>query len=194
MKGRKMKANPIILGIDDATFKLKTGNEFTYLIGVVCQGTRMVKVEKRKIQIDGHDSTEKLIQLINNNKDNVQYILTHTITFGGFNIMDIKKVYAKTKKPLIAVSERDVDLDSVVYALKQKYPNSYEKKIEYIDNAGKLYHTKIETAAGFSSIYYHKIGLNVHKAEELLRKSSIDSKLPEPVRMAHLIGRIFKRE
>jgi len=187
-----MKANPIILGIDDATFKLKTGNEFTYLIGVVCQGTRMVKVEKRRIKIDGNDSTEQLIQLINNNKDNVQYILTHTITFGGFNIMDIKKVYAKTMKPIIAVTEREVDLDSVIYALKQKYPTLYEKKIEYIDNAGNLYHTNIETAAGLSSIYYHKIGLSVQEAENLLRKSSIDSKLPEPVRMAHLIGRIFK--
>jgi hypothetical protein len=187
-----MKDHPIILGIDDATFKLKVGKENTYLIGVICQGTRMVKVEKQRIKIDGDDSTEKIIRLINNNEDLIQYVLTHTITFGGFNLMDLQRVYRQTKKPIIAITERDVVLDSVKFALKRKYPDEFEEKIEYIHRAGKLFHMSLETAAGLSSVYYHKIGISVQNAEDLLKKSSIDSKLPEPVRMAHLIGRIFK--
>jgi endonuclease V-like protein UPF0215 family len=189
-----MKDQPIILGIDDATFSLKSGNEYTYLIGVICQGTRMIKVEKQRIAIDGNDSTEKITQLIKNNQDFVQYILTHTITFGGFNIMDLKRVNTQTSKPLIAITEREVDLDAVESALKKKYPNTYPKKIGKIENAGPLYQTKIRTAAGYSRIYFHKIGISIKKAKLLLSKSSIDSKLPEPVRMAHLIGRIFKTE
>ncbi|TFF98153.1 MAG: DUF99 family protein [Promethearchaeota archaeon] len=187
-----MKAHPIILGIDDATFKLKSGHSYTYLIGVICQGTRMVKVQEQRIKIDGDDSTEKIIQLIKDNNENVQFVITHTITFGGFNLMNLEDVYSQTKKPIIAVTERDVDLESVKFALKKKYPQKYPKKIEYIINAGELYEMKIKTAAGYSSVYYHKKGISQNNAEELIQKSSIDSKLPEPVRMAHLIGRIFK--
>lgn len=191
MKG-KMKDHPIILGIDDATFNLKSGNTHTYLIGVICQGTRMVKVQKQRIKIDGDNSTEKIIKLIKDNEDFIQYVLTHTITFGGFNIMDLKRVNTQTQKPIVAVTEREVDMDAVEFALKKKYPDSYPKKIEKIANAGKLHQMRIKTAAGYSPIYYHKLGLSIKKAENLLRKSSIDSKLPESVRMAHLIGRVFK--
>lgn len=187
-----MKDHPIILGIDDATFNLKSGNTDTYLIGVICQGTRMVKVQKQRIKIDGDNSTEKIIKLVKENEDFVQYILTHTITFGGFNIMDLKQVNTQTQKPIVAVTEREVDMEAVKFALKKKYPESYSQKVEKITNAGKLYQMKIKTSGGYSPIYYHKTGISIKKAEILLRKSSMDSKLPEPIRMAHLIGRIFK--
>ena len=56
-----MKDNPITIGFDDATFKLKTDVKKTQLIGVVCQGTRMVRVVRDDIKIDGDDATEKII-------------------------------------------------------------------------------------------------------------------------------------
>ena len=187
-----MKDNPIVLGIDDATFRLKKGKAYTFLIGVICQGTRLVKVEKRKIKIDGKDATKRIIDLINKNKKHIQYVCTHTITFGGFNLMDMKKVYKITQKPIIAITEREVDLDSVKKALIHKFPKTYKMKIKNIFNAGNLYESKIETAAGFSTIYFHKIGIDLIEAQEVLEKCCIDSKLPEAVRMAHLIGRIFR--
>jgi hypothetical protein len=187
-----MKDNLIVLGIDDATFSLKKGKEFTYLIGVVCQGTRIVKVEKRRIKIDGKDVTAQIIDLIKANENHIQYVLTHTITFGGFNLIDMKKVYKETQKPLIAVTERDVDLESVKTALIHRFPHSYKQKVQNIVNAGYLYTTDIETAAGFSPIFFHKIGIDLIEAKQVLKKSCIDSKLPEAVRIADIVGRIFK--
>ncbi len=187
-----MKDHPIVLGIDDATFRLKNGKDYTFLIGVICQGTRLVKVEKRKIKIDGKNATKKIIDLISKNKKHIQYVCTHTITFGGFNLIDMKEIYKKTQKPLIAITEREVDLDSVKKALIHRFPKTYKKKMKNIFNAGNLYETKIETAAGFSPLYFHKIGIDLMEAQEVLKKCCIDSKLPEAVRMAHIIGRIFK--
>ena len=187
-----MKDHPIVLGIDDATFRLKEGNKYTFIIGVICQGTRVVKVEKRKIEIDGDNATPQIIDLIRKNKNHIQYVLTHTITFGGFNLINMNEVYSKTEKPLICITEREVDLDSVKKALIHRFPDTYNKKLQNIIEAGNLYQTGIATAAGTSNIYFHKIGIELKEAQELLEKSCIDSKLPEAVRIAHIIGRIFR--
>ena len=186
-----MKDYPITIGFDDATFNLKDNVKTTRLIGVTCQGTRLVNVGSREIQIDGNDATNKLIELVKMTEKHVQYILTDTITFGGFNIVNIQKIHEKTGKPLIAVTEREVNLDSVINALKKKYPLKYQEKLRYITNAGNLYETDIRTAGGDSKVYYHAIGIEIEEAELLLKKLCVDSKIPEPVRMAHIIGKMF---
>jgi len=186
-----MKDNPISIGIDDAKFDLKSGSKTTQLIGVVCQGTRMVSVVRDEIIIDGDDSTEKLINLVKQHDKHVQYILTDAITFGGFNICNLEEIHNSTGKPIISVTEREIDLDSVKKALMKKFPNKYRMKFEKIFKAGNLYEAKINTAGGPSTIYFHCKGIEVNEVEDLLQKVCIDSKLPECVRLAHLIGRIF---
>ncbi|MHA1275443.1 MAG: endonuclease dU, partial [Promethearchaeota archaeon] len=106
-----MKDNPINIGFDDATFKLKSNSKKTQLIGVICQGVRIVKAVRSEIDIDGDNATSALIELVLKHKNLVQYVLTHTITFGGFNLIDLKKIYDKIKKPVIAITEREVNLD-----------------------------------------------------------------------------------
>jgi endonuclease V-like protein UPF0215 family len=187
----KMKENPIVIGFDDATFNLKSGSKTTSLIGVVCQGTRIVNVVKADIFIDGYDGTERLIELVTQNEKHVQFVFTHTITFGGFNIVDLEKIYNEINKPIIAINEKEVNLDGVINALEKKFPIKSNEKIQYILNAGDLYRTKISTAGGLSTIYFHKKGINIKDVESLLPKVCLDSKLPECIRIAHLIGRLF---
>ena len=186
-----MKNNPIIIGFDDASFDLKSGSKKTQLICVVCQGTRMVKADSKEILIDGDDATEAVIELTKKNENHVQYILTDTITFGGFNIIDLNEIYSKTKKPIIAVTGREVNLESVIKTLIKKFPNRYRKKLNHIINAGNLFKTEIETAGGISNVYFHYKGIELEEVKNLLRKVCIDSKSPECVRLAHIIGRMF---
>ena len=186
-----MKANPIVIGFDDATFGLKTKSKTTQLIGVVCQGIRLVNVLRTEIQIDGNNATGKLIELVKQNEKHVQFILTHSITFGGFNLINLNTIYNELKKPIIAVNDRKVDIDSVIKAIKNNFPNTYKQKILNIIEAGNLYYTQIETAGGLSDIYYHLKGIEINKVDSLLEKICVDSKLPECIRIAHLIGRIF---
>lgn len=187
-----MKENPITIGFDDATFSLKSKSiKTTELIGVVCQGVRMVNVVRKSIMIDGNDATDALVKLIKLNEKHVQYVLTDTITFAGFNIYDMNEVYEKTGKPIIAVTEREIDLDAVKKALIKKFPNTYKNRCQKIIHAGNLYQTEINTAGGLTSIYFHFKGIEIKKIESLLSKICIDSKLPECVRLAHIIGKLF---
>jgi endonuclease V-like protein UPF0215 family len=187
-----MKENPITIGFDDASFSLKSNSKnTTELIGVICQGTRMVNIVKKTISIDGDDSTDALIELININKKHVQFVITDTITFAGFNIYDISEVYNRTEKPIIAVTDREIDLDSVKRALIKKFPKTHKKKFQKIINAGNLYQTEINTAGGPTKIYFHLMGIKITQVELLFTKICIDSKLPECVRLAHIIGKLF---
>ncbi|MFW9940041.1 MAG: DUF99 family protein [Candidatus Thorarchaeota archaeon] len=186
-----MKDNPITIGIDDSTFDLKSGFKTAQLIGVICQGIRMVNVTRTEIDIDGNNATEKIIELVRQNEKQVQYIFTHTITFGGFNIINLEQIYNEVNKPIIAFNDKKVDIDSVVNALIKKFPIDYKEKIQYILEAGNLYQSRIQTAGGISNIYFHLKGIEISEVNFLLKKSSIDSKLPECLRLAHLIGKLF---
>jgi endonuclease V-like protein UPF0215 family len=186
-----MKDYPISMGIDDARFDLKRGSSTTWLIAVICQGLRLIEVIKTDIIIDGIDSTEKLIDLIRLRSKHVQFILTDTITFGGFNLMDMERVYTEVQKPIIAITEREVDLLSVKQAIIKRFPHNYQEKLFLLDKAGPLYEININTAGGPTTIYFHSKGINYDEVKELLEKVTIDSKLPEPIRMAHLIGKMF---
>lgn len=186
-----MKEHPITIGFDDAAFDLKSKAINTQLIGVVCQGVRMVNAVRTGIKIDGNDATEKLIDLVKQNEENIQCILTHTITFGGFNFINLQRIYNELKKPIIAINDREVDIEAVVKALKKIFPNSYKNKLQHIFDSGNLYQTEIKTAGGISNIYFHSKGIETKEVELLLKKVCIDSKLPECVRLAHLIGRII---
>ena len=184
-----MKNFPITIGFDDAKFNFKSNSKTTDLIGVICQGTRMVGMVKKEITIDGDDATDVLIELTKQNEKHVQYIVTDTITFGGFNIVDLEKIVNIIKKPIIAVTERKVNLEAVKKALVKRFPKKYEDKLQNIVNAGELYETFIETAGGHSKVYFHTKGIQISKVKTLLRKICIDSKIPEPVRLAHIIGK-----
>ncbi|MFW9998844.1 MAG: DUF99 family protein [Candidatus Hodarchaeota archaeon] len=186
-----MKDNPITIGFDDANFDFQSEIKYTQLIGVICQGTRMVSVLRDKIMIDGDDATETLINLAKKNEKHLQYILTHTITFGGFNLINLEKINSEIQKPIIAITEREVDIDIVTKALKSKFPKTYKNKFRCIIDAGNLYETEIITAGGMSKLFFHCKGIEIKEVESLLKKICIDSKLPESVRMAHLIGKLF---
>ncbi len=183
-----MKDFPITIGFDDARFNLKSHSKTTDLIGIVCQGVRMVNMVKKEITIDGSDATEVLIELAKRNEKHIQYILTDTITFGGFNIIDLEEIYKRINKPIVAITEKKVDLKAVKKAIVKNFPNCYKEKLQDIVNAGNLYETSVETAGGSSKIYFHSKGIQFSEVESLLKKICIDSKIPEPVRLAHIIG------
>ena len=184
-----MKDSPITIGFDDSKFLLKSTIKKTQLIGIVCQGTRLVNVVRDEISIDGDDATDTFIRLVKLYVKEIQYILTDTITFGGFNIIDLEQIYTQTDKPIIAITESQVNLNSVKAALSKNFPNTYRHKIKKVIKAGNLFETEILTAGGISKVYYHVKGAPPEEVNKLLKKLCIDSKLPEPIRIAHLIGK-----
>lgn len=104
--------------------------------------------------------------------------MIHGSTLAGFNLVDIPKVHAETKIPVISVVRREPKLRDVLDALKN-LPHE-KKRILIMKNCGKVYN--------FRKLYFQMSGLEVHEAQEIISKSIKRGDFPEPVRMAHIIA------
>ncbi len=131
------------------------------------------------VEVDGSDSTEKLIRLITKTKHRpqLQYIILDGIAFGGFNVIDISLLHKKTKLPVIVVIRKNPDIKRIFSILKKI---KQEKKIKIIKKAGAIH--KI------GKIYVQLAGICVQEAKEVLSISCSHSLLPEPIRLSHLIA------
>lgn len=174
-----MKQEIRILGIDDGSFSKK--DKKVLIAGVVMRGNSSVDgTLSSEITVDGLDSTEKIIEMVNKSKHKGQLkcIMTHGSTLGGFNLIDISEIYKKTKIPVIAVVRREPKLRDVLDALKN-LPHEKER-IVTMKNCGDVHKYK--------KIYFQVSGLELHEAQEIIDKSIKRGNFPEPVRMAHIIA------
>lgn len=173
-----MKPETRVLGIDDAPFTKKEKN--VLVIGTLFRGgSWMDGILSTKVKIDGNNSTSKLIKMINKSKfkPQLQAIILDGIAFGGFNIVDINKLNKKTKVPVIVVIRKYPDFNKIKNALKKM--GKYEK-YKLIEKAGEV------SKAG--NIFIQLAGISLQDAKKILKITCIRSLLPEPIRVAHLIG------
>lgn len=174
-----------ILGFDDCPFK--RGDEKVGVVGVVYRGGSFLDVVmKTEVKVDGTDATRKLIYLLNSSrqKPQLKVLMLDGIAFGGFNIIDIKKLYKKTGLPVIVINRKHPDIYSVKEALKNNFKD-FKKRWNMILNAGKI---KVCNLKNGKKVYYQVIGMEDEEAEEIIQLSSTHSDIPEPLRVAHLIA------
>lgn len=174
-----MKKEVRILGIDDSSFSKSDDN--VLVIGAVFRGGEYIDgLLSTYVEVDGIDSTDKLIDMINKsrNKDQLQYIMTNGIALGGFNIIDIKKLYEETGLPVIVVIRNKPDFDSINNALENL--GKKEERKDIIKKAGKIIH--------FNKIYFQYAGIDLEETKKVLNITTKHGLIPEPIRVAHIIA------
>lgn len=182
---RIIKREIRIVGFDDAPFIPRSKGEVP-VVGVVFRGGNFLDgVYKTDVEIDGMDATDILIKLINRSKhkEQLRVIMLNGITIGGFNMINISKLYEKTGLPVIAVNRRMPNLKKIKTALQNF--DDFEERWECIEDAGKIHKMKIEKN---KNIYYQFKGLKQTEAESIIKLSCTRSLIPEPLRVAHLIA------
>lgn len=180
---RKIKPEIRILGIDDAPFPPHTKNK-VMLIGTVFRGgTWLDGVLRTHITGDGEDSTEKIIQMVNKtrHKDQIGVIMLDGITFGGFNLANIKEIFDKTEIPVIVIMRKFPNFERIKKALMRF--EDHKKRWNFILAAGTVF--KIENK---EPIYIQIRGIDLEDAKEIVALSTTRSAIPEPIRVAHLIA------
>lgn len=174
-----MKKEIRILGIDDASFD-KFRDKEVLVIGTVFRGGNFLDgVLSVKVGVDGNDSTEKLIEIINNCKfkPQLQCIMIDGIAFGGFNVVDIDLLNKKTGIPVIVIIRRMPDIENIKKVLIKL---NKKEKIGLIEKAGMP--TKI------NDVFVQFKGIGIEDVKKILKISCTHSFIPEPIRVAHLIG------
>ncbi|OYT26808.1 MAG: hypothetical protein B6U97_03085 [Candidatus Altiarchaeales archaeon ex4484_96] len=176
-----------VLGVDDAPFSLLEDDK-TYIIGTVFRGGSWIDgVMRSEVEVDGIDSTDKLIEMVNKSRfKDLRVILLDGLGFGGFNLVDIKRLHEETALGVIVVVRKMPDfkaIDEVVSGLRhEKY---YRRCMLH---AGKPF--KVVTREN-KHIYIQYHGLSLEDARSIVKLTSTRSLIPEPIRVAHLIASGF---
>jgi hypothetical protein len=137
------------------------------------------------IIVDGLDATERIVKLINSSrhKEQLKVVMLDGITFGGFNLVDIKKLNKETDLPVIVVNRKLPDLKSVKKALMNF--EDFEKRWKIVKNAGKIKTCNLRKG---EKLFYQNVGIEDEEAEEIIQLSCTVAFYPEPLRVAHLIA------
>ncbi len=170
----------------------KNPKETVPVIGATCKGLHLVGLDRTEVRIDGRDATDKVQKMLQSSKHlkEIQYILIDGVALGGFNIVDCEALYSNLKIPIITVSDKHPDLPSMKAALKKHFPDAGER-IALLDRIGSPEEFKVDIGLGPNFIYFKPFGISITTAHELLQVLCKHSKIPEPLRLAHLIASIL---
>lgn len=182
---KKIKKEIRIIGIDDSPFsKSKKGD--VLIIGTIFRGGTILEgIVSSYVEVDGNNSTDKLAEMINRtkHKDQLQVIMTDGIAMGGFNVIDINELSKKTKLPVITVMRNYPNMERIKKAI-QHVPGS-RQKTKLIEKAGEIYEVDISKE---KKIFIQLVGMRTEEAREIIKLSATNGLIPEPIRVAHLMG------
>ena len=183
---RSIKPEIRVLGVDDGVF-IPHNKGYADVVGVVFRGGYWLDGAMRtEVEVDGLDATEKIASMIiaSPHYQQLRVIMLNGITFAGFNIVDIKELYNKTKLPVIAVTRDKPDMEEIKKAL-ENLPEK-ERRWQAILNAGEL--LTVQTREGEEPVYMQIAGITRSDAEKIVKMTSTRSNIPEPLRVAHIVA------
>lgn len=148
--------------------------------GVVCQGTRFEGMLWGHVTQDGTDATENLASLVSESKFGPQLhvVLTDGVTVGGLNVLDLRELSERLERPCIAVMRRHPDLAAMRQVL-QRVPDP-DRRWAMVQRAGPIHQRD-----GFT---FQVVGAALEDAAAALVALTDRGRVPEPLRLAHLIG------
>ncbi len=168
-----------IIAWDDCAFKFHSKS--VTLVGVVFRGGQFLDgLISVKIKKDGLDATGKISGAIMDSRhhDQLSLIMLDGITFAGLNLVDINKLRKTTKLPVIVIQRDKPEMGKFLLAMKRA--GDYRKRSGAVKSAGKIYKC--------GDVFYQKSGLTIKECQEILMLTCTRAKIPEPIRVAHLIA------
>ena len=174
-----------VIGIDDAPFVPRRGTpramtKKVKVVGALFARLNLHGVILFEVTEDGDDAAAVLAQGIVRSKflGHIQLIMLQGIALGGLNVVDVPWLSKETGRPVLVVARRAPDMDAMERALSSVKDG--DKKLAIIHSLGPM-----EPIGG---VYCQRYGLSREEAEETLRLFCVNGLIPEPIRVAHLIG------
>lgn len=172
--------SPHVVGFDDAPFAPSHRGD-VLLIGAVYAGGRLEGVVSGRVRRDGVNSTRVISRLVAGSRfaPHLHAVLLQGVTVAGFNVVDLHRLHRELNRPVIAVARRRPDLGAIRKALLTRVRGG-GRKWRLIENLPPM-----EPAAG---VFIQPVGIGLAAAEALVTALALHSRIPEPLRTAHLIA------
>jgi hypothetical protein len=174
------KSRPHVLGVDDAPFA-KGQREPVPIVAVMMEGADLVEaVAVSSFPVDGPDATGFLAEWVGGLRlaASLQALALGGITLAGLGVVDVEGLAERLRTPVLVVTRREPADAELAAALRAA---GLEDRIELVLRAPRAF--RVETG-----LYLACAGIDRTGAERLARQTLGKAQLPEPLRVAHLIG------
>lgn len=171
---------PHVLGIDDAPFE-KRQERPVPVVGVLMEANDLVEgVAITDFPVDGADATDFLGRWIEGLpwRRAVQAVALGGITLAGLGLIDLDSLAARLGVPVLAVTRREPAGSRLPGALAAA---GLEDRLPVVERSPGA----VRVGAG---LYLAWAGTDAARAIALARATLRKSRMPEPLRVAHLIG------
>ncbi|MGC9103354.1 MAG: DUF99 family protein [Candidatus Methanodesulfokora sp.] len=173
-----------VLAVDDAPFR-KGVDKLTFIVCLLFRDLILEKAIKTKIEVDGSDAEERIVEVVDSLKGEVNILMLHGTTMGGFNMIDLSSLHKKIGIPIVSFLDRAPRDELVVHALRSA---GKENKIE--DFLRQPKYTPFRTRYGV--IYCLFEGIDEREVENIVERYCIESKFPEQLRIANIVASIAR--
>ncbi len=181
-----MKKGAAGVGIDDGWFEPKT-RTWVPIIGCVMKGSSHIDgFMQTLVSVDAPNVTEAIIEMLMTSPHyrQLQVIFTHGITFAGFGVLDTFKLFDEVQRPIIIILDHVPNLENIKRSLFSKFGDG-ERRWQLVTSLDEMHPLE-------KSYWFQVVGLSPNEAMDVIRIFQAKSIFPEPLRVAHLVGRIFK--
>ena len=135
--------------------------------------------------IEGNDATDSILQMHQKlDRDDISFVIISGLIISMYNIVDIKKIWANLKIPVIGVTYEDSK--GIEDTIKHHFPDSYQSKIEEYHKLGQR--TKIHLRTGHD-LYVRIEGCTIDETKNLLNAFTLQGAVPEPLRVAQMLAK-----
>ena len=168
-----------VLGIDDGPLDRFTDAD-TLVVGVVMAGAELVEgVLTTRIEIDGADATTQLAEWVNGSRFRplLRAILLDGVTIAGLSVVDLPTLSGATRLPVIALTRKEPDPENLSTALEAA---GFPERLGSVRRAGQ--------SRRFRDVSFTCAGVDASEVQPLLAHHVGKSKMPECLRIAHLIA------
>jgi hypothetical protein len=172
---------PHVLGIDDAPFE-KGQTHPVPIVGVMMEGASLVEsVAVGEFAVDGEGAAEFLFDWVTGLRSyaSLQGIVLGGITIAGLGVVDIAELAQRAERPVLVVTRRRPTNAQLALALRTA---GFEGRIAVVERSPRA--SKIS-----DGLYVAHAGVDAASAARMVRATVGKAQLPEPLRIAHLVGR-----
>jgi hypothetical protein len=170
-----------VLGVDDAPF-IKGVDATVPVLGVLMEGADLVEtVAVASFPVDGDDATGFLARWIGGLRcrPSVQAVVLGGITIAGLGLVDLEGLAARLGRPVLAVTRHDPAASELRRALAAA---GLERRVPVLERCPPARRLR-------DGLYVAAAGISDDDSALLIGSTLGKSRMPEPLRVAHLIGR-----
>ncbi|MBI0584327.1 MAG: DUF99 family protein [Methanomassiliicoccus sp.] len=179
MKKRQIR----VLGIDDSPFTFQSKRAL--VVGVVARLPMYIEgIMRTEVDVDGSDANDAVLAMLERSRylEQLRLIMFDGIAVAGFNVIDIDRLHRATGIPCATVTRSMPDMDRMEKALRAHFPDWRERMA--VISRNPLYMVGPRRRPLFAAVR----GMDIELFEEMLAECTVQGRLPEPLRIAHLIS------